>query len=75
MPHLPHIIKGKQRERRGFERQTGLGLYANSHHGSKGGSQAESKRGWKVDLNGCGIQAIKSTVIKTRHSFLTNLAS
>lgn len=55
--------------------QTGFGLCVNSHDGSKGGSQARFKSGRKVDLKEFGIQAIKSTVIKTTHSFLTNLAA
>lgn len=55
MPHLPHIIKGKHRERRGFEETNMFGLYANNHSGFKDGSQAESKSGVEVDLKVCGI--------------------
>ena len=63
MPHLPHIIKGKHGERRGFEETNKFGPSANSHSGSKDGSQAEPKSRVEVDLKVCGIQAVKSTVI------------
>lgn len=54
--HIWHTLSKANRGRGEVLRgQTGLGLYANSHHGSKGGSQAESKSGCKVDLKGCGI--------------------
>lgn len=56
-----------------MRRQTSFGPSANSHSGSKDGSQAESESGFEVDVQVCGIQAVKSIVIKPWHSFLTNL--
>lgn len=47
-----------------LRRQTSFGPSANNHSGSKDGSQAESKSRFEVDLKVCGIQAVKSTVIK-----------
>lgn len=47
-----------------LKRQTSFGPSANSHSGSKDGSQAEPKSRVEVDLKVCGIQAVKSTVIK-----------
>lgn len=57
-----------------MRRQTSFGPSANSHSGSKNGSQAQRKSGAEVDLNVCGIQAVKGTATKALHSFLTNLA-
>lgn len=66
MPHLPRITKGKQGERRGFEEtNTSPGPSANMHSGLKDGSQAELKSGVQVARKVCGIQAVKSTVIKS----------
>lgn len=55
----PTLSKANMEKGEVLRRQTSFGPSANSHSGSKDGSQAESKSGFEVDLKVCGIQAVK----------------
>lgn len=62
--HIYHTLsKANTGKGEVLKRQTSFGPSANSHSGSKDGSQAEPKSRVGVDLKVCGIQAVKSTVI------------